>query len=192
VDVALTAAVLIAGVTEAMTLRRISGPRWANALIVASMCLLLLWRRSHPLATAVALVAIAVPAAFWLAAPSELVATFFPLLILAYGGGRYADQRSGRIVLAVLLAAVPAVALTAEDAAASDVYFPAAIVALCWLGGRTVHVRIRHAAELHEAAALAAEQREWEAQQAVADERRRIAREMHDVVAHSIAAPGRA
>jgi signal transduction histidine kinase len=45
---------------------------------------------------------------------------------------------------------------------------------------------MRHAAELHEAAALAAEQREREAQQAVVDERRRIAREMHDVVAHSI------
>jgi signal transduction histidine kinase len=49
-----------------------------------------------------------------------------------------------------------------------------------------VRLRTRHAAELHEAAALAADQREREARQAVADERRRIAREMHDVVAHSI------
>ena len=57
---------------------------------------------------------------------------------------------------------------------------------LCWVGGRTVRTRARSAAELHEAAALAAERREREAQEAVAGERRRIAREMHDVVAHSI------
>jgi signal transduction histidine kinase len=66
------------------------------------------------------------------------------------------------------------------------VYFPALIVLLCWLGGGTVRTRARHAAELHEAAALADERREREAQEAVAGERRRIAREMHDVVAHSI------
>jgi signal transduction histidine kinase len=60
------------------------------------------------------------------------------------------------------------------------------VVLLVWIGGRTVQTRARHAAELHEAAALAAERREREAQEAVGEERRRIAREMHDVVAHSI------
>jgi signal transduction histidine kinase len=59
-------------------------------------------------------------------------------------------------------------------------------VLLCWIGGRTVQTRARAAAELHETAALAAERREREAQEAVGEERRRIAREMHDVVAHSI------
>ena len=185
-DLALTAAVLFASVTEALLLETITGTRWANVLVAASMSLLLLWRRSHPLATALALTAIAVPATAWLTDPAELVATFFPLLILAYGGGRFADLRRGLVVLAVLLAATAAVALTADDSTASDIYFPAAIVVLCWIGGRTVRLRLRHAAELHEAAALAAEVREREAQQAVAGERRRIAREMHDVVAHSI------
>ena len=78
------------------------------------------------------------------------------------------------------------VGLIDESKNAGNVYFPAVIVVLCWLGGRTVRTRARHAAELHEAAALAAERREREAQEAVAGERRRIAREMHDVVAHSI------
>ena len=87
---------------------------------------------------------------------------------------------------AALLAAVAVVALAAPENTSSDIYFPAVIVVLCWLAGRTVRLRLRHAAELHEAAALASEQREREAQQAVVDERRRIAREMHDVVAHSI------
>ena len=41
-------------------------------------------------------------------------------------------------------------------------------------------------AELHEAALVAHEQREADAARAVAEERRRIAREMHDVVAHCV------
>ena len=86
----------------------------------------------------------------------------------------------------MLLAGVVAVGLLDETKTAGNVYFPVIIVGLCWLGGRTVRTRARHAAELHEAAALAAERRERETQEAVAEERRRIAREMHDVVAHSI------
>jgi signal transduction histidine kinase len=185
-DVALTAVVMVAAVTESLLLHGITGPRWANVLLAAGMSLTLLWRRSHPLATALALCVLAAPAAALVTDPSVLVATFFPLLILAYGGGRYAEGISSIVVLAVLMAAIVAVVVPAEDATAGDFYFPALIVFLCWLGGRTVRLRLRHAAELHEAAALAAEQREREAQQAVADERRRIAREMHDVVAHSI------
>ena len=54
------------------------------------------------------------------------------------------------------------------------------------LAGRAVRSRSRLTAELHEAAVRADEAREVEAERAVADERRRIAREMHDVVAHSV------
>jgi signal transduction histidine kinase len=184
--VALTAAVLVAAVTEALTLKNPGGPRGLITLVVAAMSLLLLWRRTHPLAVTIALLVIALPATLWLGDATELVATFIPLLMIAYGGGRYASTRDGRIVLAILLVGVPTVGLSSPDATAGDAYFPAILVVLCWFAGRTVHLRLRHAAELHETAALAAEQREREAQQAVADERRRIAREMHDVVAHSI------
>ena len=185
-DAALTAAVLVASVTEAATLRHLEGPRWAILLVGAGMSLVLLWRREHPLAIAVVLVAIAVPGAIWEADPSELVSAFIPLLIVAYSGGRYADTRGALLVLALLLGAAPAVGLLGSQPSAGDAIVPAILVALCWFAGRTVHLRVRHAAELHEAAARATEQREHEAQQAVADERRRIAREMHDVVAHSI------
>jgi signal transduction histidine kinase len=186
VDVAITAAVLVAGVIEALTLKSIDGPRWVIVLAVSSMSLLLLWRRTHPLAVTIALLAIALPVTLWIGDATELVATFLPLLLISYGGGRYAGTRDGRIALAILFFGVPAVGLAGEDATVGDAYFPDILVLLCWFAGRTVNLRLRHAAELHEAAALAAEQREREAQQAVADERRRIAREMHDVVAHSI------
>jgi signal transduction histidine kinase len=185
-DLALTAAVLAVALAEVLTASGVTGPRWAAALVVTAMSLLLLLRRRHPLATAVALVAIAVPTSAALVDPSELISTFFPLLALAYGAGAYADERTGRIAIAVLLAGVVAVALPDETKDAGNVYFPALIALLCWLAGRTVRTRAHHAAELHEAAAVAAERREREAAEAVAGERRRIAREMHDVVAHSI------
>jgi signal transduction histidine kinase len=185
-DVALAAAVLVASVTEAATLTSLDSPRGATIAVVAGMSLTLLWRRTHPLAAALGLVALAVPASIWLGDISELVATFIPLLMIGYSGGRYAGTRSGIAVLIVLLAAVPVVGLLGANPTAGDVYFPGIIVTVCWFAGRTVNLRMRHAAELHETAALAAEQRELEAQHAVADERRRIAREMHDVVAHSI------
>jgi signal transduction histidine kinase len=186
VDIALTAAVLIAAVTEALTLKDLEGPRWAIVLTVAGMSLTLLWRRTHPLAVTIALIVLAVPTTLWVADATDLVATFIPLLMISYGGGRYASERDGRIVLVLLLIAVPIVGLSSADATAGDAYIPAILVASCWFGGRTVRLRLQHAAELHETAALAAEQRERESLRAVADERRRIAREMHDVVAHSI------
>jgi signal transduction histidine kinase len=185
-DVALALGVLVASVAESLLAHGVTGPRGLTALAAAAMSLSLLWRRTHPLATAVAVGVVAVPAAAWLIDPSELISTFLPILILAYGGGAYAAQRGSIAVLVLLMAVVIVVGLLDPTNTAGNVYFPAIIVLLCWLGGRTVRTRARHAGELHEAAALAAERREREAQEAVAGERRRIAREMHDVVAHSI------
>ena len=186
VDYALTAVVLVAAVSESLLLETVTGPRWVNVVLAIAMSVLLLWRRSHPVATSAALAVLGIGLSSTVTDSSELVATFFPLLILAYSGGAYAQGRSGGLVLAILLVTVCVVALVDEGATASDIYFPGILVTLCWLGGRTVRLRLHRAAELHETAALAAEQRERAAQQAVADERRRIAREMHDVVAHSI------
>jgi signal transduction histidine kinase len=186
VDVSLTAVILLAAVGESLVADEVEGPRWASTLIAAAMSLLLLWRRSHPLAMSVLLFVLAVPLAAFLADPTERVATFFPALVLAYGGGAYCERRRAWIVLAVSLAGITAIGAASGTGTAENVLFPPAVALLCWLGGRTVRTRVRLAAELHEAAALAAEQREREAQQAVAEERRRIAREMHDVVAHSV------
>ncbi len=71
-------------------------------------------------------------------------------------------------------------------ATTSDFLFPSAVVMISWLCGRAVRARALLTEELHEAAIRAEEAHEAEAQRAMAEERRRIAREMHDVVAHSV------
>jgi len=57
---------------------------------------------------------------------------------------------------------------------------------VAWLAGRGLRMRARLTEELHEAAAQAQEAHELQLARAAAEERRRIAREMHDVVAHSV------
>jgi len=60
------------------------------------------------------------------------------------------------------------------------------IVALPWLSGRYRRLRMLYVAELERRAHHEESERAAQACQAVFDERRRIAREMHDVVAHSL------
>src|SRR5919108_3514203 len=71
-----------------------------------------------------------------------------------------------------------------EDPVFTDYVFPTAFGMIAWLTGRGLRTRVRLTEELHEAAVRAQEAREHEAAHAAAEERRRIAREMHDVVAH--------
>ena len=97
---------------------------------------------------------------------------------------RRAARRAASRSRSLLAAVVPMGVI--DGGAPGNIFFPAAVVALCWLVGRNVRTRTQLAAELHEAAARLAEQRAAAARGAVAEERRRIAREMHDVVAHSI------
>ena len=184
-DAAVAAAVIVAGVVEVLTSSAVSGPRGAGALLVAAMGALVYLRRTHTLAAALALPVFVAVNSVYVVDVDDLLAVFFPLLMLAYAGGAYAEPRESRATLAVLLAAVVMVGVI-DSTGVGNVFFPAAIVLLCWFVGRDVRTRTRLAAELHEGAARVAEQRESEARQAVAEERRRIAREMHDVVAHSV------
>ena len=69
----------------------------------------------------------------------------------------------------------------------SDLVFTGVIVVgLPWLAGRALRERRERADELQAVAAQLAAEREQTAHLAVLDERNRIAREMHDVVAHSV------
>lgn len=60
------------------------------------------------------------------------------------------------------------------------------IALVCFFVGRTVHARRATIRVLEERARVAEENQRSLADQAVADERRRIARELHDVVAHHV------
>ena len=105
---------------------------------------------------------------------------------LPYNAGLRAPGRRGFAALPAIWVTAAAAALTDPSVVWGDLVFPGVFGTLFWVVGRTIASRSHLTAELHEAALRAGEELELDATRAVAEERRRIAREMHDVVAHSV------
>jgi signal transduction histidine kinase len=68
--------------------------------------------------------------------------------------------------------------------------FNTMMLLLCFLAGRIIYTRRRYVAALEERAHTAEQNQRSLAAQAVAEERRRIARELHDMVAHHVSVMG--
>jgi len=123
---------------------------------------------------------------------TDVTMLFAPMLVIpvaAYATGAYVDAPRTYWLGASVPAVVALVNLTSPDtASSSDYIFPSLIFLAGWFVGRLVHGRAQVARRLEEQAALLEQEREELAQAAVARERARIARELHDVVAHSVSA----
>jgi signal transduction histidine kinase len=104
------------------------------------------------------------------------------LVIAVYSVAAHAEQPRALAGLAVALVSVGA--LVSEDPA--DLPFDAFVIAVPWLGGRAIRTARLRARELEKLTAELASEREERARLAVAAERARLARELHDVVAHSV------
>ncbi|GAA4563207.1 sensor histidine kinase [Micromonospora coerulea] len=160
---------------------------WKATTVGFAMAAALLFRRSHPTPVAVVVAALAL---------SQVLAGWGPLgydiavLIALYSVVKYADRlRDG--VLAGMVAAVGVVLAALQIRGpgawwASAIYF-GLVTGAVWLVGLNVRTRRLYVLTLEERAATLEREREAEARAAVAEERTRIARELHDVVAHSMA-----
>jgi signal transduction histidine kinase len=187
VDAAIVLVIFVLGVIEATTIEDLRGPLGWNIVALAAITLPLAWRRRRPLTVLAAVIAVAAVQAAFLTDASRFSATFLTLLFVAYGVAAYSDERPALVGLVLLFGLVALVNVTAAEAmAVGDYVFPCGLALCSWLAGRATRHRARLAAELHEAAVRAEEERESHRRSAVAEERRRVAREMHDIVAHSI------
>jgi signal transduction histidine kinase len=151
---------------------------WGYVLIAAYTAPIIV-RRRHP----VAALTVALAAGFAYAALSYPVALTPAVLLVIYSAAAALEPRAARLVLGAAL--VAAVVCATASPGPTDIGVPALVV-LAWLFGKYVR-RGRLAT-----AALEEKNRELEqaqldlARQAVTEERVRIARELHDVVAHSM------
>jgi len=171
---------------EVLTADHAGAPLGLLMLAAAGYSLPFAIRRVVPLA-AVSIVAVTV--VIESAALIDITQYFVPFLsamTAAYSAGAYLDGRRSLVGLAVVAGAILAVSLLASNNVVGDYIFPATFGTVGWLAGRAVRTRTRLTEELHEAAVREQEAHELQALRAAADERRRIAREMHDVVAHSV------
>ncbi len=164
-----------------------SGPGWFAPLVVPLMALPLLFYRRFPFAAPVATTLIGMGIALLIGGwtVENLVSAFFVLFLVAWVFGQL-DRRSSVVGLLLLVAAVGVVDVQADDTNVESFVFPVIFLGLLW--GASVFVRNReeHAREAGERARQLVAQQETAAAQAVEEERQRIARELHDVIAHSV------
>jgi signal transduction histidine kinase len=108
------------------------------------------------------------------------------ILVGAYSAGAHSDRRARSLVLVVLAGFVPdlahGLARLVPGIPGLDAVFPLT----AWLIGHAVRVQRRQFAALRERAVRLERERDATARAAVAEERARIARELHDVVAHAV------
>ena len=146
----------------------------------------LAWRRRHPLVVCGVIFGTWTFANVVLSEIEPLQLPLVTVLVASYAAGAYTTGRQALAAPFLVAAGMNAVVVTFEEQVFTDFVFPTAFALLAWLAGRGVRTRTRLTEELHEAAVQAQEAHEEEVARAAADERRRIAREMHDVVAHSV------
>ena len=186
-DRALAAATVAIGTVEVSAAANREGALWLNILFIAAIGGLLLWRRRHALAAGALAYLLVIGMQATLTPVEEIAWPMVPLLLFAYAFGAHLPRERAWLGIVLSLAAVAGVNLQQDDLVVTgDYVFPGTFALLAWIAGRLVRSRGMLVAELHEAALRAEEARDHEAAQAVAEERRRIARELHDVVAHSM------
>jgi signal transduction histidine kinase len=177
---------------------QIAGPPWLTAVLPLLIGAPLAWRRRAPLLMWTALwAAITLQALLTLKAPAGLE-LMFPLFVGGYSVAAHSAPRRALAGLAIMLPGAVAYILTSHgirsdllvipphgafvtgQSRVSSAFFVGEILA-CWMLGAFVRARRNEAALAGRNAAL-----ERQAEQAVAAERARIARELHDIVAHHL------
>ncbi len=107
-------------------------------------------------------------------------------MVAAFLIGSLRDERQGGIGLVILAGSAIIIALNDPLHSFSEVVLVPATFTLAWLGGFAMRERAEQALRAEERASLAEREREGAARIAVAEERARIARELHDIVAHAV------
>jgi signal transduction histidine kinase len=113
-------------------------------------------------------------------------ATFIAVLIACFLFGLLDDRRQSLVGLAIAIGAAAIVSNHDPTGSYADFVFMTITFTIVWLAGFGLGGKLRQVTVAEERAARLEREREERARTAVADERARIARELHDVVGHSV------
>ncbi len=183
-DVAASAALTVGGVVAAAALPH--DDTVAITVVAAIACTgAVAYRRIAPATAAV--VALGAVAAYQISGHDPQGAfVSIAVLLVGYGLGRWATPPRQLAVAAFALIAITAVQIDDGFSVGKDLltWVPLVIVPLC--AGALVTRRAVMAAELREKQGRLLDEHELAQARAVAEERSRVARELHDVVAHCV------
>jgi signal transduction histidine kinase len=162
------------------------GPKAAAVPLTLLAGASLYWRRVAPLVPVVGV--------FWATAAESLLGVSLakpdsPMLmgfVALYAAGAYLTLRPSLAGLALAVAGLRVGMAGTTTNGHSNFTFTLVVVSAAWLVGRGMHGRVRQSAALALRTRQLEQEREAERLAAVAEERRRIARELHDVIAHSV------
>jgi signal transduction histidine kinase len=190
VDVLIVLAAVEAALEVALRHDALLEPRttlWFTVPALALVVLCLLGRRRFPFVA---------PASLWVLATalsfvdgrlipftaSVAVAGFAAAYLL----GNLRDAVQARLGLAIVLSGAAVIMYNDPNHAAGELVFTPLLFAIGWSAGFAMRERADKAEAAEVRAAAAEREREAAARIAVAEERARIARELHDIVAHAV------
>ena len=148
----------------------------------------LIWRRSRPLQVLGVVIVLSILAIVL----NYSNGCLFPSVISLYSVGRYVsnDRWSylglGSAITFVVFSSIVSIFVKNGNLVGVDLLFSILIPILLWYIGRRIRTRGDYLKLLQERAIQLEREQDREARRAVAEERARIAREMHDVVAHQV------
>ena len=165
------------------------GPLALTLIVVAGMALMTIWRRRSPLLFLVIVGALASVLNHALTSLDNLaLVAAYVLLVPAYAVGAWEKRPKALLGLAIFFSGSAINVLVVRDKTVSDFAGGAVLVCAAWAAGRAIRSRRVLTSELKLVLARLAVERGDRARLAVAGERSRIARELHAVVARSVAA----
>ena len=160
---------------------------WLLLPAIALLTLPLLARRRFPFAG---------PAAYWLLAAAlafvdgRLVPSVASLYLIGMAAafllGNLRNSLEARVGLAIVLGSAATIVYNIPDHSSGELLFVPLVFGICWLAGFALRGQAVQAEAAEARAAQAERDREAAARIAVAEERVRIARELHDIVAHAV------
>jgi signal transduction histidine kinase len=162
----------------------LEGPLALNIALMSAISLSFWWRRSRTLLTVLATMGGLTVMGLWLTQPPNMVTAVLMLVIAGYAAGRHL---AGRVSVAALLIGVCVIVPLSIIFDPKDIFFPVTFFWIIpWVAGRTIRNQTMLARELAEKAERVQHARDEEERRAIAIERSRIARELHDVLAHNL------
>jgi signal transduction histidine kinase len=164
---------------------RVEGPMALQVAAFLVITLAVAWRRRAPV-VAVAVVSVALAVQELLAGFAPVVGGFAAVIVTTYSVARYSSTRNAALGAGIVLASLASAYADPANRSFADAVGNLLIVGVLFVLGRVVRLWRERAGEFESRAEQAEREGAERAREAAAEERARIARELHDIVAHNV------